>query len=65
MISVRYATSLDGTYTLVKDSDDTTPKKAVVVTVTSKGAYSGTVSMKDACDLDFWGIYQFLINKRH
>jgi hypothetical protein len=40
-----FAAGLNGTYTLVNDSDGSTPKKGAVVTITFKGTKSGTVSM--------------------
>ncbi len=46
MPCVVLAASLNGTYTLVGDSDATTLKKGAVVTITFKGASSGTLSMK-------------------
>jgi len=46
MLCAVSAASLKGTYTLVGDSDGTTLKKGAVVTITFKGANSGTVSMK-------------------
>lgn len=41
-----HASGIEGTYRLVKDSDGVTPKKDAVVTITFKGAASGSVSMK-------------------
>jgi len=46
MLSVCQAASIDGTYLLVKDSDGTVLKKDAVVTITFKGASSGTLSME-------------------
>ena len=46
MVSAGHAASLDGIYTLIKDSDGTVPKKGAAVTITFKGANSGTLSMK-------------------